>query len=351
MRKIAVLKREAQRRGGVEKHLKRIITALEERNCAVTLVTPPQLRSFTRTGKLEEFDQYCQQFLQENPHDTVLGMDRSRFQTHLRAGSGVHAAYLDYRRKEDGWVRSLPLSFSPFHRLLLSIERTAFLQPELKKIIVNSHMVRDEILAYYPVNPDKIVVLHNGVEWQESAADFTAWPQNRPPLSRFEFLFVGHNFERKGLRPLLTALAQLKERDFHLTVVGTDKRQRSFAALAKGLGLVRHVTFAGATSPVPYYQRADALVIPSLYDPFANVTIEALAMGLFVVTSPHNGGKEILTPETGIVTTTDVEALSHALSHAMQFPKTWDRSVRARETVQHLDFSLQLLRLCDVCIS
>ncbi len=343
---IAILKREAQRGGGVEKHLKRIISAFEERGHAVTLVTPPKLKSFTRTGKLEEFDQYCEQFLKENPHDVVLGMDRTRHQTHIRAGSGVHAAYLQYRKQEEGWMGALSFALSPFHRHLLAIERSALAASNLQRVIVNSSMVKNELLNFYPVDPSKITVLHNGVEWNEVASDFAAWPQYKN-TSRYEFLFVGHNFERKGLSYLLHALSKIKERDFHLTVVGSDKNQGSFETLAGKLGLP--VTFAGHVNPLPYYQKADSLVIPSLYDPFANVTVEALAMGLFIVTSPRNGGKEILTPETGIIC--ENEDLSSALARAVQYPKTWDRSVAIRASVEHLDFSHQLTRFCELCIS
>ena len=66
-------------------------------------------------------------------------------------------------------------------------------------------------------------------------------------------------------------------------------------ALAAKLNIQRRVTFFGPQKEIrPFYQFADALVIPSFYDPFANVTVEALAMGLFVVSSKSNGGHEIL---------------------------------------------------------
>lgn len=341
--KVALLKHKAQREGGVEKHTQRIIDAFVARSAAVTLVTPPKLKSFTRTGRLREFGAYCEKFIQDNPHDIVLGMDRSRRQTHLRAGSGVHAAYLEYRKQEEGWTSSLSFALSPFHREILSIEKQALEDPSLKKVIVNSSMVREEILRFYAIDESKIAVLHNGVQWQEMAADFAAWPEAKS--DRFEFLFVGHNFERKGLHHLLYALSQLKAENFHLTVIGTDKNQGRFAAMARHLP----VTFAGHVNPLPYYQKADALVIPSLYDPFANVTLEALAMGLFVITSPRNGGKEILNSETGIVC--ENEDLVEALSHAMQHPKTWESSVATRSSIEHLDFSHQLERLYNICTS
>ncbi len=346
MKTIAILKRDAQRSGGVEKHTKRIIAAFEERGHSVTLVAPPKIKSFTRSGKLEEFDRYCEQFLKENPHDIVLGMDRTRHPTHMRAGNGVHAAYLEYRKQAEGWLGALSFALSPFHRHLLAIERDSLIGPQLQKVIVNSSMVKDELLNFYSVDPSKITVLYNGVQWKESAADFAAWPQHKQ-TSSYEFLFVGHNFERKGLSQLLHALARLKERDFHLTVIGSDKNQEAFEALAQKLDL--SVTFAGHADPLPYYQRADSLVIPSLYDPFANVTVEALAMGLFVITSPRNGGKEILTPQTGIIC--ENEDLSSALAIAMERPKTWDRSVAIRASVEHLDFSGQLARFCELCTS
>ncbi|MBS0615447.1 MAG: glycosyltransferase family 4 protein [Verrucomicrobia bacterium] len=345
--KIALLKREAQRAGGVEKHVRRIIDAFVERHHQVTLVTPPKLHSFTRTGKLKEFDAYCAEFIQTNPQDVVLGMDRCRHQTHIRAGSGVHAAYLDYRRQEEGLWRGLSFTLSPFHREILDIEKCSLQDSSLKKVIVNSAMVGDEFVSYYNFDRKKIAVLHNGVQFSEMASDFAAWPEKRGKTSRFEFLFVGHNFERKGLHHLLEALSHLNRDDYHLTVVGSDKKQSYFASLAQKKGLP--VTFVGHTNPLPYYQQADALVIPSLYDPFANVTVEALAMGLFVITSPRNGGKEVLTEETGIIS--ENKDLSSALSLAMKRPKTWERSVAIRSTVQHLDFSHQLAKLCDLCTS
>ena len=69
----------------------------------------------------------------------------------------------------------------------------------------------------------------------------------------------------------------------------------SYRAKAVQLGSKPKSASWSAGGNPPFYQMADALVIPSFYDPFANVTVEALAMGLFVLSSKHNGGPEILT--------------------------------------------------------
>jgi UDP-glucose:(heptosyl)LPS alpha-1,3-glucosyltransferase len=56
------------------------------------------------------------------------------------------------------------------------------------------------------------------------------------------------------------------------------------------------VHFVGARSPEAFYGASDVLVLPSYYDPCANVTVEALACGLPVITSVFNGAFELLTP-------------------------------------------------------
>ena len=127
----------------------------------------------------------------------------------------------------------------------------------------------------------------------------------------------------------MVALSRLKEKEFHLSVIGKDNRWEDYAALAEKLKIQSKVTFFGPQKEIrPFYQFADALVIPSYYDPFANVTVEALAMGLFVVSSKSNGGHEILTSENGTVISNllDVDSVAESLSIALRHPKTPDSS-------------------------
>jgi UDP-glucose:(heptosyl)LPS alpha-1,3-glucosyltransferase len=104
------------------------------------------------------------------------------------------------------------------------------------------------------------------------------------------------DFKRKGLCYLLDALRLLgpELRRVHCLVVsGDDPRKYRLQALRDGTG--PHVTFAPATEQIgEVYAAADIFAFPTLYDPFANVHLEALASGLPVITTASAGGAEVI---------------------------------------------------------
>ena len=345
MVRIAVLKANSSSKGGLEKTTRRLVDGFRARGAEVSLLT--QSVHGPRFLQLERYDRYVQRWINDHHPDLIFGMERNRIQTHFRAGNGVHAAYLHSR----GWLKRTCAWFSPFHRKILELEYACYSCSRLQKVFVNSHMVKRELLHYYDVDPHKIFVFHNGVEWKELEHDYSIWPDRDP--SRVHFLFAGNGYARKGLKPLLFALARLNERAIHLSVVGKEKQINYYQALTEQLNLSRQVTFFGPQSDLrPFYRAADILVVPSLYDPFANVTVEALAMGLFVVSSQSNGGHEILTPENGLVIPNifDEEAFGDTLRAAMNHRKTKTSAEQIRNSARHLDYSLQLNALIDCCI-
>ena len=255
MARITLLKSTLSQLGGLEKYAIRLSLAFQKKFESVTLLTtgeipslPPSFaihshsfHSHLSFRKIGEFDRFCQSFLSKHPSDIVFGLDRNSKQTHLRAGNGVHAAYLATRRQE-GLIKSASFCLNPLHHRILQMERQAFEDPNIRTFFTNSHMVKKEILTYYKTDPDKIQVVHNGVEWHEMEKPFQETDKNAAAETLglphcFHFLFVGNNFERKGLRSLLLALARLPSKDFHLSVVGKDKNQAAFAAISKQLHL------------------------------------------------------------------------------------------------------------------
>lgn len=231
--------------------------------------------------------------------DLIQSNERTLSQTIYRAGDGVHARWLELRSERVGLARRLSLTLNPFHRYICWLERRMFESPMLSAIIVNSEMVRKEITDRFSVADSKIHTIYNGVDLQRfhpshkhqqglavrQAAGIT--PQT--PVA----LFVGSGYERKGLSQLLTAMAAM-DKSMQLWVVGKDSL-KPYKKMAERLGIGGLVRFLGRQDDVqPYYAAADFFVLPTVYDPFPSVALEAMASGLPIIVSKQCGAAEVI---------------------------------------------------------
>ncbi len=375
---ITLIKSELFKQGGLEKYTWQIARDFCAMGIGVTLLTTGKICPHYSDPCLQvvslpidkplsflnvlHFDQACHNYLKKHPTPIILGLDRNRFQTHIRTGNGVHAAYLKHRAKNLSILRRASFFLNPLHRAILSLEKKAFEHPELKLLFANSEMVKAQILEHYSIDPQKIRVVHNGVEWQAMQKPFERWALQKEQRAKellldpsaFQFLFIGHNFQRKGLEQLLRALALMKGEDFQLSVIGKDKNMKFFLDLSASLGLKNKVFFFGPQKEsLPFYQIADCTVIPSLYDPFANVTVESLAMGVPVITSAFNGGSEILSTSNGSIVydIDEPKAFSDILTASLPKFKTENSASFTRDSIQHLDFSKQLRSITEATLS
>lgn len=262
-----------------------------------------------------------------------------------RAGGGVHRVWLRERNRARGWRGSLSQSLSPYHRYKLAEEARLYASPRLRAVICNSQMVADELVREYGVDPARLRVIYNGVDSDHFRPDalLGETAQIRPklgiPASAPVFLFVGSGFERKNLGSAIAALAQLPQRDAQLIAIGQDKHAHRYRALARQLGVGARVHLVGRQQDVrPWYGAADALVLPTLYDPFANVVLEAMASGLPVVTSFKCGAVDLIrSGGNGLLCDAlDITALAGHLE-TLCHRKTRDRiGAAGRETVRPL---------------
>ncbi|HLB52901.1 MAG TPA: glycosyltransferase family 4 protein [Chlamydiales bacterium] len=369
--RVVLLKAKLEGTGGLEKSTVQIGQAFLQKKSEVTLLTtkaegsfPFKVHSFPTphwppSFRLEQFDQMVQKWLKAHPADIVFGMDRNRVQTHLRAGNGVHASWLQARRLIEGKWKSQLHFLNPLHRKILNLEKAGFEYPGLQKLFVNSQMVKGEVLSYYRVDEKKIKVVHNGVEWAQWQSPFDRWEEGRKealqkfglPTDCLHLLFIGNGYKRKGLDPLLQALSLWKRKEIHLSVVGKDRDLNSYVAQAKKLNIEEKVHFFGPVKEIlPFYQMADLLVLPSFYDPFANVTVEALAMGLFVISSKKNGGCEVLNDQNGCIIQDHADPYSILTCLEKGFLKTKVSAEQIREKISFLDYSSQLNHIIDACL-
>ncbi len=222
--------------------------------------------------------------------DAVIALSRSYPSDAFRVSDPLHCFWMKIRYP--GKIHRFLQSLNPRHRTILEMERAILNSVNTRMIVTNSKLSKKIIGEYYNYPQERIHVIYNGVDHSQFTADTSL--RDRDML---ELLFVGQDFKRKGLGPVIDALAMAKN-DGHtckLRVIGRDN-PASYKAQANRLGVSDLISFEGPTRKIQdAYRTADLFVFPSLYDPFANVVLESLACGLPAITTTTNGSSEIIT--------------------------------------------------------
>jgi UDP-glucose:(heptosyl)LPS alpha-1,3-glucosyltransferase len=192
---------------------------------------------------------------------------------------------------------------SPYHRAQVFIERRGFASPQLKVAIAVSNLVRDDLIREFHLPAEKTVTLYNGVDLERFSPprDDSARREIRSSIDLNDaapmVAFVGNGFGRKGLGFLIAGWPKVG-RGAHLLVVGADQKSRRYQREAMRLGVGARVHFVGAMPDVArIFHAVDAVALPSLFEPFGNVVLEAMASGVPVLSSVHSGVSELL-PES-----------------------------------------------------
>lgn len=205
-----------------------------------------------------------------------------------------------YRTGRPAWFRFL----QPKRWFDLLAERNGYASPHLRKVIVNSRMVREWLVGHYPHIRPLTEVVYHGVDTARFNPDLAVrWRHEtlrRIGLQpdRLTGVFAGSGFHLKGLPNALAAFAAASNiapaTHMQLIVAGRD-RPALFRNMAARLGIADSVRFIGAAPSIEQiYAAADFFILPSFYDPCALVTLEALAAGLPVITSRYNGAHELI---------------------------------------------------------
>jgi len=189
-------------------------------------------------------------------------------------------------------------------------------------VLCLSEYVKGTVRKHYPgLGEDRLATLFNAVD----LGRFDPAKVIKPPgESTIVGLMVAQDFERKGLREAITALARVNNDGVLLAVVGKPD-PKPYQDLARSLGVDDSISFDGAQQDVfPFYAAADFFVLPTRHDPCSLVVLEALAMGVPVISTKQNGACEIMTEGVhGFVleSADDAEGLVAAM-RAMCDPKT-----------------------------
>jgi UDP-glucose:(heptosyl)LPS alpha-1,3-glucosyltransferase len=267
--------------------------------------------------------------------DVVHSFSRTRHQDLFRAGGGSHAEYME--RQYTGFA-AVWRRYSPRHRVLLAIEREVFGDAS-QMVLCNSRMVQLELTRRYAIPDERLALIYNGVDLERfhpsrCATEGAALRAEFGAQDALIWLFVGSGFDRKGLATALYALANAAG-DGVLWVAGNDD-PKPWRKLAAALGVGARVQWLGSGRDVAALcAAADALILPTRYDAFANVCLEAAAAGIPVVTTASNGAAEIL-GEGGIVVrdAADTGAFAVALERLASRAERRTRGAAARAVAE-----------------
>lgn len=211
-------------------------------------------------------------------------------------------------------------------------ERFCYRPRRARQLVAVSRGVARELERFFPAAAAGVAVIPNGVDAQEFAPQPAARDELRAQLGiapgELVALFVGGDWERKGLRFAVEAVARAAA--WHLLVVGRgdEARQRR---IAEGHGAASRVHFAGPTSaPARHFAAADAFVLPTLYEAFALVTLEAAAAGLPLLVTRVNGTEELVSDGVnGWLVERDAASIAQRLGELREDPQLRAAMARA----------------------
>jgi UDP-glucose:(heptosyl)LPS alpha-1,3-glucosyltransferase len=269
-------------------------------------VTP---RGLLKSRRVISFAEECEKELKDEDFDVIQSLGRTWYMDVYRPPGGVTSASLRQNLMAARGAMSKALKYlswglSPKRLAFFLIERRVLKYDLPKKIVAVSHMVKRDLERFYGVPENAIAVIYNGVDVEKydplSKDRLRAGTRRSLDLEDDDLVIMtaAHNFELKGIRFLIELAGALRGRGleaFKVLIVGKGKDKR-YRAHARALGVEDKVLFAGAARDmVPCYACADIFALLTFYDPCSNVVLEALAMGLPVITTGFNGAAELMT--------------------------------------------------------
>jgi len=345
--RIVFVRRGYSPSGGAEAYLKRLARGVTEAGHDVHLVAtndwPDAEWPFGSIMHLHakspvEFASELERMRTEFRCDVLFSLERVWSCDVYRAGDGVHRAWLDRRRKFELPLKRFVRTLGSKHRDLLRLEQSLLSGGNAGRVIVASQMVKDEIVYVYQYPKDKIDIVRNGVPLEKFRFDPELREKSREELNlkpdQTALLFAGSGWERKGLLFAIEAAALCRDLKIRLLVAGRGSA-RPYQTKRLGFWRKEPVQFLGEVADMlRVYAAADIFILPTIYDPFSNACLEALACGLPVITTRSNGFSEII--ENGVHGSIVDQADLLALRDAIRLWSNPSRRVAARSTNRQL---------------
>ena len=316
--------------GGLARHVRKLSEALVELDVDVHVLTrgneesPPEedvggvsihrVREPTRPSDLGEFVAWVERMNSDMLAAGVELGDRHEFEVvhghdwlvamacdHLARRFGavlVTTIHATEHGRHQGWVDKHPQSY------IHGVER--WITNRAERVIACSYYMREQIADIFGVDEEKVSVIPNGID----PGDLQAHDGDELKRLRREFaapheklvLLIGRLVYEKGFQLALEAMPELIERlqDVRFLVAGSGTHERELRRQAAELGLMEHGTFLGWIGDDvlhSLYRIADVCVVPSIYEPFGLVALEAMASGCPCIVADTGGLREVVPHE------------------------------------------------------
>ncbi|MDX6662527.1 MAG: glycogen synthase [Solirubrobacterales bacterium] len=252
----------------------------------------------------------------------------------------IHAT--EYGRHQ-GWVDKHPQSY------IHGVERWVVNRSE--RVIACSVYMREQIADIFAVEEEKVAVIPNGIDPEDLAVpDAAELRRLRGEFAKPDeklVLLIGRLVYEKGFQLALEAMPRLIERvpKARFLVAGSGTHEAELHRQAEELGLMEHGTFLGWIGDDvlhSLYRIADVCVVPSIYEPFGLVALEAMASGCPCIVADTGGLREVVPDDqVGLrFPARDPEALAEVTERVLTDPELGDRLIaEAHEHVRRFDWA------------
>ena len=350
---IALVRRHCSlKKAGAERYCVNLFRGLQKLGHRVTVIgegiddelkeevefLPVAVNKLTSWTRNRSFAENCAKVARSQPFDLVHGLSRVEGLDTYRLTDPMQTHWVKvwYRHPVSRWLQQL----NPRHRAIFELERKLYQPAGVRRVIVQSKLDARLLTEYFGVEESRIRrivngvdtnVFHPGVRSERAAVREELFRQfdTDATTSRFSsddtplLVFASMDFRRKGLDSLLAAVAGLKDRETKLVVLGAGDIE-GYRRIARSLGIERRVLFAGRQSSIArLYGAGDLFVLPTVYEPFPNVNLEAMACGTPVITTATAGGADIIEPGRNGYVIPDawsVQALTEQIDHHLSLP-------------------------------
>ncbi len=292
-------------------HRVTILCRASQRGAADAIPVPE--RGPGKGRRVRSYARHCVAALAALAPDVSLATGKELGTTVAWPHGGVHAVSVARSLAARGWWARLK-QLAPKQAVFRALEREIYAQPGLRAVIAVSPRVARDLDERFGIGA-RVRTIPNGVD----LARFRPNPARRAAtraalgLEGRWGLHVAHQKRLKGLDLLLAALREVP--GLGLLIVGRGAR-RPFASALAALG--PRVRWLGERDDLPaLYRAADLFCHPTRYDPCPLVTLEALASGLPVVTSPEDGVAEALGAAGRVCAALRPDAVARALREAL----------------------------------